>query len=187
MKVYQKERLENAICFFAYGHYKETKKYPSQTYIYKYLAFFEFQILEETGEAPLDLTYRAMKRGPVPLELYENRRGLKADCFCFEEKDENTILVRALKKPEMDYFSEYEIKKMNDLIYTFASSYMTAHIMSDSSHEKIKAWAKAWNRQQNSLIDKADTFDNIYKKKEDEMTPQEEHFLMSESFKKVGV
>ena len=57
--------------------------------------------------------------------------------------------------------------------------------MSDSSHKKIKAWVKAWNRRHHSMIDKADTFNHIYEKNEDELTPQEEHFLMSESLNKV--
>ena len=186
MKAYQKKRIENAICFFADEHFKRTKKYPSQTHIYKYLAFFDFQILEETGEAPLDLDYLAMERGPVPIQLYKKRRDIKSDCFCFQETGTNTFIVKAINKPDLDYFSYYEIKKMKDLIYIFAASYSTASIMSDLSHEKIKAWLKAWNRKKNSPIDKAETFDDIYKKTEGELTQQEEHFLINQSLKRIG-
>ncbi|MBN1294537.1 MAG: DUF4065 domain-containing protein [Candidatus Latescibacteria bacterium] len=188
MKAYQKERLENAICYFASEHFKKTRKLPTQTYIYKYLSLFEFQILEETGEAPLGLKYRAMKRGPVPIEIYNNRRDINSECFCFEERDDNIFDVRALKMPNMDYFSEYEIQKMKNLIFTYATPYMTSHIMSESSHEKIRAWRIAYNeRGENSIIDNSDTFEDLSKKDEKDLTPQEEHFLISESLKNVGV
>lgn len=185
MKAYQKERIENAICFFAYEHFEKTGKYPSQTHIYKYLAFFDFQILEETGEAPLDLDYLAMERGPVPIQLYKKRREIKSDCFCFQETGTNNFIVKAVKKPDLHYFSEYETEKMKNLIYIFATSYTTASIISDASHKKIKAWAKAWNRKKNSPIDKAETFDDIYKKTEGELTQQEEHFLINQSIKRI--
>ena len=73
MPAYQKERLENALLFFSQEHHKKTKKYPLQTVLYKYLAFFEFRYLEKTGIMPLELHYRAMKNGPVPIEIYDKR------------------------------------------------------------------------------------------------------------------
>ncbi len=179
MKTYQKERLENAICFFAKEHYHKTRRHPTQTHIYKYLSFFDFQLLEETGEAPLDLEYRAMRYGPVPIELYGERRELKSDLFF-------TIYVKARKSPDLDFFSEREIKKMQDLIFIFASTWTTTNIMNDASHQKIKAWVKTWNRKPNASIDKADTFDDIQSKSDEELTPQEEHFLIAEALKRAG-
>ncbi len=187
MKAYQKERLENLICFFAKEHYKKTKKYPSQTHIYKYLAFFEFRILERTGEAPLDLNFRAMQWGPVPEELYNNRNKIESNLFIFEKQKDNNIIVKALSMPDLDYFSEDEIKEMNSLIFMFAQKWVTSNIMSDSSHQAIKAWKKAWKRNPNSLIDKADTFDGLRLKDEEQLSPEEEHFLVSSALKQLGV
>ena len=50
MQFYKKERVDNAILFFAQKHYKKTKKYLSQTALYKYLAFFEFRYLKKAGD-----------------------------------------------------------------------------------------------------------------------------------------
>jgi hypothetical protein len=43
MLSYRKERIDNAVLFFAQKHHQKTKKYLSQTVLYKYLAFFEFR------------------------------------------------------------------------------------------------------------------------------------------------
>ena len=72
MLPYRKERIENAMFFFAQKHHQKTKNYLSQTFLYKYLAFFEFRYLKATGDMPLELTYKAMERGPVPMEIYNN-------------------------------------------------------------------------------------------------------------------
>ncbi|MEW5817946.1 MAG: type II toxin-antitoxin system antitoxin SocA domain-containing protein [Spirochaetota bacterium] len=187
MKPYQKERFENAVCFFSSEHFKKTKKYPSPTHIYKYLAFFEFEVLEETGSAPLELEYKAMDHGPVPYKIWEQRRELKSELFRFEEYEPDKIIVKALKTPNLDYFSEYEIEKMNTLIFIFASTWTTAGIMSDASHEKIKAWKKAFTRQKNSIINMAETFDDLQSRPEGQLTPAEEHFLISQALKMAGV
>lgn len=186
MKPYQKERIENAISFFAKEHQKKTKQSPSQTHIYKYLAYFDFQVLKETGKAPLDLEYIAMKRGPVPIDIYSQRREIESDLFAFEEIEDNKFIVKSKKVPNLDFFSKDEIQKMNELIYIFASKYTTATIMSNSSHEQIQAWKKAWERKENSRIDKTDTFQNVHSKPDEELTAPEEHFLLAEALKRAG-
>ena len=185
MKAYQKERIENAICFFAREHHKKTRRFPSQTHIYKYLALFEFEILEETGDAPLDLEYVAMEYGPVPIDIYSKRDTLKSDLFSIEKRGKS-YFVKAKKKPNLDYFSEYEIEKMNNLIFIYAQRWVSSGVMSDASHEKIKAWKKAWNRRPNSKIDKADTFDKLAQKDEEHLSPQEERFLISSALGSMG-
>lgn len=186
MRAYHKERFENAISFFAREHRKKTGKYPSQTHMYKYLALFDFQVLEERGRAPLDLTYLAMDRGPVPKEIYFERKELHSDYFAIENIEENKFIFKSTQKPDLDYFSQYEIDKMKELIYIFATNYVTTNIMSNASHEKIKAWEKAYRRSKNSVIKKSETFDKIFDKSEDELSPQEERFLISETLKRVG-
>jgi hypothetical protein len=187
MKAYRKERLENIICYFAREHHKKTREFPFQTKIYKYLALFEFQILETTGNAPLDLTYQAQDYGPVPTELYYKRREIESHCFEFKELKENQFIVKPKGRPNLDYFSDYEIKLMNDLIFIYAQSWIGTKIFSDVSHERIKAWKIAYNRKRNSIINKADTFRDIFSKLDKDITAPEEHFLISEALKSYVV
>ena len=46
MGAYQKEKTENAICFFASRHKEKTGKYLFQTSLYKDLALFEIEFLK---------------------------------------------------------------------------------------------------------------------------------------------
>jgi len=179
MKAYQKERLQNAICFFAHEHFKKTHRYPSQTMIYKYLAFFDLQILEEHGEPALELQYSAMEWGPVPLPLYNQRRDLDTDLFRFEaQEDKNVYLVKAKKAPDLDFFSQYELEKMQNLIFMFAQKWVDSRVMSDASHQALKTWRKAFARGANSPIRFEDAFEGIREKPEKDLTAAEEHFLI---------
>ena len=47
------------------------------------------ELLEETGEAPLDQEFLALEHGPVPKELYEHRDSYKSELFRIEDKGEN--------------------------------------------------------------------------------------------------
>ncbi len=185
MVVYQRERIENAICFFAYEHHKKTKKYLYQTYIYKYLSFFEFDVLKKTGEAPLGLEFIAMERGPVPAQIYNKRNMINSNLYSFDKQNNGSIIVKAIKEPDLDYFSDYEIKEMHKLIKIYAKEYVNSNTMSYATHKKIRAWIKAWNRNPNSKILKSDTFDNLFSKGEDRLSPEEEHFLISESLESL--
>jgi uncharacterized phage-associated protein len=178
MIAYRLERVENAICFFAREHKKHAKRLPTQTMMYKYLAFFEFGMLEKTGQPPLGLKYRAMKRGPVPIDIYNRRDENTSELFKFIDRGEGRYDVSALKTPDMEYFSENEIQKMNELIFIFATPRTYTNHFSDASHEKIRAWKEAWERQHNSIIKFEDTFSDIGLKTEEELTLPEENFII---------
>ena len=161
---YQKEKIENAICFFAAVHQKKTGRSLDEASLYKCLAFLDFETFEETGRPALGLDYIAMERGPVPIEIYGARRSLKTECFEFvAQKDElssrEKFLVIAHGKPDLDYFSEYEKTTMKRIIEIFADRSIKAGLRSDASHERIKAWKKTWAKKKNSLIDYSLTFD----------------------------
>ena len=148
MGAYQKERIENAICFFAKEHYKNTKKRLPQTFLYKYLAFLDFQTLKETGKPALGLVYKAMPKGPVPEEIYSKKSN--TELYEFKQlnpNDLNQYSVIHKKEPDLDYFSKYEIKKMNEIIEFYATSYTNTKIISDVSHEIILAWKKTFEKQ----------------------------------------
>lgn len=190
MLAYQNERRENAICFFASEFERKTGRLPSQTIIYKLVAYFEFITLKKSGYLPLGYNYRAMERGPVPLQLYNDREEIQSSLFKFiahSKSNPEQRKVKALNRPDLDYFSYDETKTMNDLIEIFATSNMSAAIISEASHQSIIAWKKAWQRKPNSLIDPSDTFEEINIKTEDELEPAEEHFLTYSALEGLGI
>ena len=175
---YQKEKIENAICFFASEHHKKTKHPLYQTFLYKYLAFLDFEILRETGRPCLGLKYKAMERGPVPIEIYSQRNEIKSLLFEFRRDQEDKITVHPKSKPNLDYFSKKEISQMQRLIEIYAKSYIPAKLISDASHESILAWKKTWKSQPNGMIDYKSEFDDrLLNKKEEELTYPEESYL----------
>jgi len=179
MLPYQKEKIENAICFFTSEHYKKTKHYLYQTFLYKYLALFEFGYLKKYGKTPLNLKYRAMEKGPVPVEIYSKRTENNwSELFEFKKAADNNYIITPKNKPNLEYFSSREIKFMNELIEIYAQNYVTSKLMSDVSHETILAWVKTWNKEKNAFIDFSLEFsDDVLKKSESELTFPEEVYL----------
>lgn len=171
---YQEKKIRNAICFFAREHRAKTRKPLYQTFLYKYLAFFDFISLRETGIPALGLRYQAMPRGPVPIDIYN----IRDKCAEFT-KDEIGYFVASRGKADLDYFSRYEINLMKRLIEIYAKSYIPAQLISDASHENIKAWKRTWNKSPNSIIDYSLEFEGLLTKKEDdELTcPEEIHLI----------
>lgn len=81
-------------------------------------------------------------------------------------------------KPEMNFFSDYEIDLMQRLIEIYATTWMTTSVMSDASHEDIRAWQRTWGSKPNDIIEYALEFDgDTYCKNEDELSYPEEVFL----------
>jgi hypothetical protein len=157
MIAYRNERIENAMLYFTQEHYKKTKKYLSQTALYKYLAFFEFRRLDKYGEMPLALQYRAMQFGHVPTEISSERDKNSFSLIKFEPQQTSTNKTIHLVKPNgkfnADYFSENELTEMENLIEIFAQKWVGAGIMSDASHEAIRAWKKTYKISPNEIID----------------------------------
>jgi uncharacterized phage-associated protein len=183
MLPYRKERIDNAILFFAQKHYQKTKKYLSQTALYKYLAFFEFRYLKKAGDMPLELTYKAMRHGPVPVEIYSNRD--KPDYFptvifeSFQSGSGTGYIVKPNGKFNADYFADAELEEMNNLIEIFARQWVGASEMSDASHQSIKAWKKTFSRAPNAVIDPIEEFDrDIMVAQEETLHTEELKYLM---------
>ena len=193
MLPYRKERIENAMLFFAQKHYQKTKMYLSQTFLYKYLAFFEFRYLKAAGDMPLELTYKAMEYGPVPMEIYENRG--KPGCFSkvvfdpFPLKDRKTgYLIKPKGKFEPDYFADAELEEMNNLIEMFAQSWVKSSEMSEMSHQAIKAWKKTYSVQPNANIDPIKEFDrDIMSIPEDILSTEELKYVMHRKMAELTV
>jgi len=182
---YQKEKIENAICFFAKEHQKKIKRPLDMTSLFKYLSLFDFETFEKKGRPALGLKYLAMERGPVPIDLYDKRKELHTDCFDFictgkNERGNELYVVQAKGKPDLDYFSPSEIKHMETIIEIYSDRSVKARHRSDASHERIAAWRKTWARKKNSLIDYSLTFDkDPAEKTEDSLTFAESCYLIS--------
>jgi hypothetical protein len=187
MIAYKVEKINNAICFFAKEVYKLRKQYLPQTLLYKFLSYLDFFSIEKLGKPALELEYRAYKKGPVPVGIYNSREGYQTDCFKFEKRGTNRFIVISTKEADLDYFSEFEIETMNYLLDKYIKNNLSMKKIIDNicedSHDEIKAWKVAYNRKKNSRIDYSDTFGGIDKKESNKLSIQEERFLVYRSFK----
>ena len=172
---YRDEKIQNAVAFFAQEHKKRAKRHLYQTFLYKYLAFLDFCSLKETGRPVLGLTYQAMALGPVPIEIYRDKTDKPLYKFV---KDELGEIVVAREKPNLDYFSSYELDLMNRLLDIYARRWIKTSVVSDASHQSINAWLRTFQNTPNAVIDYALEFDgDIFSKKDEELTYPEEVYL----------
>jgi uncharacterized phage-associated protein len=197
MKVYTKERIDNAIAFFVHEHYHKTKKPLSQTKLWKYLSYFEIGIVKKTGVPPLELEYTAWERGPVPVKLRESiiDKQYINDLIqiTVEKKEDKKTYVTICPKKNTDYnldfFSENEIEEMFRLIEIFADSFVTANDMSEASHESFASWRRAWKKRGNGSsypMDLSEEFPgDIRTKDESKLKLPEENFLAFESLSRT--
>jgi uncharacterized phage-associated protein len=178
MGAYDKERLENLICYFSYAYYKNKRRYISQTELYKYIAFFEFRILKQIGKPPLHLHYKAMEHGPVPAELYSDRGKQKSGLYEFINIKDNEYRIKALKNPNLDFFSEYEEEEMCIILDSFKKNNVKSNNASIASHESIRAWKVAYSKDKNSNI----TFDDEFEFKDKQnLNSQEDVYMLYKS------
>lgn len=175
------EKLKNAICYFAQEHPKKKGAPLYQTYLYKFLAFLDFGSTEERGKPIFGLIYDALEEGPVPMDIYNKRDELKNETFEFVKIDENKYIIKPSKQADLCCFSEYEIRKMNELLDKYSKRGIRTRDVNDASH-LIRAW-KATER--NRTISYDDMFENLQNKSEEELTPEEETYLIYKSIIKT--
>lgn len=157
---FEKRQLGSIIAFLAQEHLARTGKYMHQTHLYKYLAFLNKACLEKYGTPAVPLTFIAMDKGPVPLELYNDRKNLKNQFFSFqpdlESNNPEAFIVVAESKPDLTLFNDTEYETMRKLIQEYATDFSSTDEISEASHEKIKAWKVAYQRKANSTMNFAD-------------------------------
>ena len=117
---YREEKRENAMCYFATEHCNKTGRYLSQTILFKYLAYLDFLSLKDIGKPALEFEYKAMVNGPVPHELYNERRNYKSRLVEFISRGNGKYIIKAKENANLDYFSKYEIEKMDELVKKYA-------------------------------------------------------------------
>jgi uncharacterized phage-associated protein len=157
---YEKRYLGSVIAFLAQEHKARTGQPMYQTHLYKYLAFLNKAIIEKLGAPAVPLTFIAMRNGPVPLELYNDRKNLKNQFFRFQPDIDSgnpeAFIVLAESPPDYTLFSDAEYVTLRRLIQEYATEFSTTNDISEASHEKINAWKAAYQRQPNSRMDDAD-------------------------------
>lgn len=187
MIAYKTEKLNNAISYFAIEVYKRRSQFLPQTLLYKLLSYLDFTSIQKLGVPALELNYRAFKNGPVPEEIYRNKDGYETDCFKFEKRSNRRVVVISKKEADLDYFSEFEIEIMNDLLNKYINKENTMKEIIDNicndSHKDIKAWKVAYDREKNSAMNYSDTFEEIDQKDLENLSINEERFLVYRGLK----
>lgn len=180
MRVFHTEIIDNTVSYIA-KRYQDFYDEPiNQMRMYKILALFDFECVKEIGRPCTELTYLALKKGPVPNELY-NEDESKYKAFSSKKITINDNVYKyyySTKEPDLEYFSDKELRILNKNINYFLTNAVSSDEASELTHKQIKAWAKTWNKNPNSKINYADEFNDIYTKSEDELSLQEEYFLM---------
>lgn len=187
MIAYKTEKLNNAICYFASEVYKRRSQFLPQTLLYKLLSYLDFTSIEKLGVPALELKYRAYQNGPVPVDIYKNKEGYETDCFKFEKRSKRRIVLISKKEADLDYFSEFEIETMNDLLNKYIGKENSMKEIIDNicndSHRDIKAWKVAYDREKNSAMNYSDTFEEIDQKDLENLSINEERFLVYRGLK----
>ena len=182
---YRIQKIENAVCFFASEYHKRTRQHLYSTYLYKLVAYLDFISIKENGRPSLGLTYKAMKMGPVPMELYNNE--IESCCFkkTLVNKDKNTYWYIPNGEPNIDYFSEWELDEMYRLIEIFADRSVDTNAVIDSIHQDILAWKRTYRENPNSIIKYELEFTgDIYTKDKEKLKIEEENLIQYLAFQK---
>lgn len=165
MNPLQRERLELAIGYFAQKYHQKNRRAPSQTEIYKFLAFIEFASIRETGKPVFGLRYLAMEHGPVPIELYKEFKSQKFSHYKYftikvEEIAPNKKAIKIYPrqgiKLDLDLFSQREKALLEKYTEILIAPHLKSLHYSEASHEAIRAWKKAYEKKPNSVMDYAD-------------------------------
>jgi len=165
MNKLERRRLEIGIGYFVKKFYEKIKKFPTQTQVYKFLAFVDFISAKERGKPVFGLKYLAMKNGPVPVDLYNEVKPVKAvkvypyfKVIAHDNKREFAPIDG--KELNMKLFSKEERELLDRFVEIFVEETLNTFHYSEASHEKIKAWKKAYNRKENSPMDYLDEIED---------------------------
>lgn len=177
---FREEKIKNAVACFALGFLKRQGYPPRQTWIYKFLALLDFRMLRKTGSPSLGLEYDAMKFGPVPARLYDQRFGLKTDKFRFVATGDGGSRVEPCGEPDLDFFSDDELHEIDNILSVYAAEEANLERLINDAHKEIRAWNRAWEvalkvGRGRMPMEYEDEFENLSK---EDPTPVEERFFL---------
>ena len=141
---HHRDKLINAIIYFA-SH----TKFCGKTKLLKLLYFLDFKHFKQTGKSVTGLDYFAWQMGPVPKELFEELSGnmkldMKAAVYDLPKGD-GFQQIRPKKRFDSQYFSEREMKLLDDISFIFQDA--KADAMVESTHLRNEPWDKTLNEK----------------------------------------
>jgi uncharacterized phage-associated protein len=148
-----REKLINAIVYFL----RETRHCHTLK-LFKLLNFSDFEHFRQTGRTITGLGYRALPKGPVPTDLYDEiKRGgdqdLRTAVSLFEVKDDITdALLRRDLKPRVEFDKKWFSKRELNVLARMAEYFreLRAEDMTEFSHENKKPWATVFDNGKGS-------------------------------------
>lgn len=150
IKSHTREKLINAAVFFA-----ENTRYCGKIKLIKLLHLLDFEHFRKTGHSVTGMEYRALKMGPVPMELFEEWDALQPD---FAEAIEiqpvkviDHIREQVVPKKAFDeaHFTRRELRLMEQLAARFRDEY--SRPMINFTHAELGPWAKIWDDGRGNL------------------------------------
>lgn len=140
------EKLKNTIIYFS-----RHTKFCGITKLMKLLYFFDFIHFRQTGKSVTGQDYFAWKKGPVPVEAYEDLAGKEDKGLGLNKiatlipKGENFQEVKAMARAKFDkkVFSEREFQLLKQVAEIFRDA--RAKDMVEATHLKNHPWEKTKN------------------------------------------
>lgn len=87
-RAYHRQIVGNVVAYIADRYFQEKKCLIDQMLLYQILAFFDFKCVTKLGKPCTELDFRARKVGPVPEELYNDKK---------KSKNHNAIIFATMK------------------------------------------------------------------------------------------
>jgi hypothetical protein len=150
LKTHSREKLINAAIFFA----KRTR-YCGKIKLIKLLYLLDFEHFRQTGVSVTGLEYRALKMGPVPMELYQQCDALEADfAEAIDIVPEKVVdfvrgSVRSKRAFDDTHFTKRELRLMEQLAERFRDD--DSKPMIGVTLEERAPWASIWDDGRGNL------------------------------------
>lgn len=149
LKETQRKRLIEAIVFFG----RNTENCGKQK-LFKLLFEFDRRHAMETGVLASSLTWKAIKNGPIPEELYNEWSEFGEDAVAAFHIDKvrqwphlinPTELVSPIREADLSVFTKREKKILDAVAQEFRV--VNGSTMSDRTHEPDTPWFKVYTRE----------------------------------------
>lgn len=137
IKTYQRERLINAIIYFA-----RNTKYCGKTKLMKLLFYLDFSYFKQTGKSVTGLVYEAWPMGPVPCVLFNEISDMKPDMAkkIAIKPIERFQKIIAKKPFDKNVFTPRQLKLLEEISFTFKEA--KAEDMTEVTHLPNEPWHK---------------------------------------------
>lgn len=150
VKSHNREKLINVAVYFA-----TRTQHCGKIKLIKLLYLLDFEHFRQTGRSVTGLEYRAMKMGPVPIELFQEWDALEPDFAAAIDIVPEKVVdfvresVRAKRAFDESHFTRRELRLMGELAERFHDDYSKPMI--GVTHAERGPWAAIWDNGQGNL------------------------------------